>query len=181
MIRIQPVLENDCPAQTKAIYDSIRETFPIDSVPSVFKYLAAFPNYLSYVWNQIRNNIEDQSIRNYINAIEEFAALAMDQIYQPSELTFDYLSGINSSIEKKILVEFSQKTSQTNACLYFFSLAIRESLKGKYLGLKQIGGNFFEKEDFFSDLSEDFHDFSGKKITTLETKLAVSAYNDIIS
>lgn len=189
MLRIQPVSEENCSDEVKIIFDSIKESLPINSVPSIFKYLASFPNYLSYVWEQILNNLSDNNIKEYIDTIQDFAFTAMDQIYKPSSPTITFLEGINKSQEQDALLNFSRITSQTNAGLYLFSLAIRESLKGKYLGLKQIESTPTSKEDVFKKISEDFIAYTGIKKETMsdlkliqkdttQNKIITTSYNE---
>lgn len=157
MLSLKPVLEKEASREVAQIYLSIRETFGLTNVPVVFQYLAVFPNYLDFIWQQALKNLNDPEFKNQAKEIETFAQTAIQTVYTPQTLTKLFLEKIEDRAEKFELTKFVTTISQMNASFYLLSLAIRESLKGKYLGIKQIGERLADEEkSVFNDLSEGF-------------------------
>jgi hypothetical protein len=164
MIKITPVGEDEASAEVKNIYSSVRIILGVSSVPLIFKYMAAFPSYFSYIWEQTIKNLDNSFYTQSTKEIEKFACRAIDEIYNPSSLTFLFLKKNTDSAEKKSLNIFSEKNIIISAKLYLLALSIRESIKGKFLGIKQFGEKITEKErkiftnfydGFTSDESEE--------------------------
>lgn len=157
MLSLKPIPEDKANLEAAEIYASIKQTFGLTHVPIIFQYLAVFPKYLSYIWQQAQLNLNDLSFKNQALEIEKFTQGAIESIYLPSALTEIFLEKLENRAEKLELKKFVTAISQMNASLYLLSLAIRESLKGRYLGIKQIGEKLEEKEKTaFNDLSEGF-------------------------
>lgn len=162
MLSLKPIPENQASGEVAQIYASIKQTFGLSTVPIIFQYLAVFPDYLSYIWQQALENLNALEFKNQALEIEKFAQTAIQTVYTPSALAEVFLEKISSSAEKVELTKFVQTISQMNAGLYLLSLAIRESLKGRFLGIKQIGERLEEEEkSVFNDLSEGFLQKSG--------------------
>lgn len=157
MLSLKPIPEKEASREVAQIYLSIRKTFGLDNIPIVFQYMAVFPNYLDFIWQQALANLNDPEFKNQSKEIEYFAQTSIQTVYTPQTLTKLFLEKIENRAEKFELSKFVNTISQMNASLYLLSLAIRESLKGKYLGIKQIGEKLADEEkSVFNDLSEGF-------------------------
>lgn len=173
MLSLKPIPESQASQEVVQIYNSIKQSFRLANVPVIFQYLAVFPDYLEYIWQQAAKNINDPEFKNQSMEIENFARTAIQSVYSPQTLTKLFLEKIEERAEKLELVKFVDTIFQMNANLYLFSLAIRESLKGRYLGIKQIGERLEDKEkSAFNDLSEGFiqpNEVSEKTYTGIRT------------
>ncbi|MCL4338374.1 hypothetical protein M1271_01660 [Patescibacteria group bacterium] len=157
MLTLKPIPEDKADAQTQKIYHSIKNALSTDSVPLIFQYLANFHSYFFYLWEQARKNLADNNFRRQSDEIKNFSQTAMDQIYKPSESTKIFLEGIEGTGENHELSKFTNSALHLYSSLYLLSLAIRESIKGIYLGIKQIGERMNESDkSVFDDLSEGF-------------------------
>lgn len=164
MLSLKPIPENNASGKMADIYCSIKQTLGSSTVPIIFQYLANFVPYLAYIWQQAEKNLHDVNFQQQSKTIIDFANMAISQIYTPSSATKLFLEKIEDRAEKFELSSFIANISDTNASLYLLSLAIRESLKGAYLGIKQIGERLEEKEKvIFSDLKEGFFRDAEKK------------------
>lgn len=176
MLSLKPITEDKANPEVAEIYMSIKQTFGLVNVPIIFQYLAVFPKYLTYIWHQALVNLQDISFKNQSLEIEKFAQTAIQSVFIPSPLSEIFLEKLESRAEKHELVNFVKNISRMNASLYLFSLAIRESLKGRYLGIKQIGEKLEEKErTTFNDLSEGF--FAEENIPD-KRNVALEAHSD---
>ncbi len=176
MFSLKPIPENQASGEIAEIYRSVKQTYGVVMVPLIFQYLAVFPNYLSYIWQQAAKNLHDLQFKNQTLEIEEFAQKSISSIYTPSTLTKLFLEKIYNRAEKLELTKFVVNISQMNASLYLLSLAIRESLKGRFLGIKQIGKHISENEkSAFNDLSEGF---AAPSLTPIEKKADLRIHTD---
>lgn len=146
MLRIVPIPEHKATGEIRKLYSSIKAATGADSVPLVFQYLAVFPDYVHFLWEQISPNLTDPAFQSQAKDIIQFGQTAISTVYSPSPLMELLLERIMRRPEYEQLLQTTQRLLQMNASLYFLSLAIRESLKGKYLGIKQIGTVLSEKE-----------------------------------
>lgn len=172
MLGLKPIPENKASKEVGKIYASVRQTFGLVNVPLIFQYLAVFPNYLDFIWQQAVHNLNNQEFKNQAKEVETFAQTAIGSIFAPQTLTKLFLEKIEGRAEKLELAKFVATVSSMNASLYLLSLAIRESLKGRYLGIKQIGERLEQKEkEAFNDISEGF--YSGNKADKRNTDIGV--------
>lgn len=170
MLSIKPIPEKEAKGEIGKIYLEIKRTFKTKTVPLVFQYLAAFPPYFLYFWQQAKQNLTDVNFCQQSEAIKNFSHQAISQIYQPSSFLIYFLDELSKRPEIKELEKFIEETAQVTSSLYFLSLATRESIKGIYLGIKQIGERVEDKEkELFSSL---FEEFSQPETTNTEEKTA---------
>jgi len=180
MLGLKPIPENKATEEITRIYKSIKQTFGLANIPLIFQYLAVFPNYLDFIWQQAQQNLSNQEFKNQAAEIEKFAQTAIGSFYTPQPLTKLFLEKIEGRAEKFELEKFVATVSAMNASLFLLSLAIRESLKGRYLGIKQIGERLSEKEKtVFSDISEGF--FDGGDQDKRNTSIGVSSGKEVIN
>jgi len=166
MLSLKPIPEDKANAQTADIYRSVKQVLGSPAVPVIFQYLANFPSYLNCLWQQAIKNLTDLQFQQHCQAVSDFANNAICQIYLPSSATGLFLEKIEGRGEKFELSQFVAKAGKINASLYLLSLAVRESIKGRYLGIKQIGEKLEEKERvIFSDLKDGF--FTDSENTSL--------------
>lgn len=157
MLKIVPIKEEEATGEIRTLYASIKTTLGGHSVPLVFQYLAVFPQYFRYLWEQASPNLTDPAFQSQTQQIIRFAQTAIAGVYSPSPRMEVLLERLHSRPEEKQLDHTCQRLLRMNAALYLLSLAIRESLKGKYLGIKQIGPTLSneEKRIFYTVLDAD--------------------------
>lgn len=180
MLRIKPITEKDAEGRVQEMYASIRQTLGLQSVPLVFQYLASFPSYFDSIWKQARHNLHDETFQRESREISEFAQSAINSIYTPSHLVTLFLEKIEGGGEKTTLWQFITNLSTVNASLYLLSLAVRESLKGRFIGIKLIGDALDESEKrIFNDLSDGFFPEGGGKEQTTSFQNISQSSKDI--
>lgn len=157
MLSIHPVSEEEATDRIKVLYTSIKKSFHLLTVPLIFQYMGRFPDYLEYIWSQIHLNNSDPFFQKLSGEVTYFAQEAMSQIYTPSSAIHMFMEKNFDNPQIRDLEKFIANNINVYGSLYIISLAIRESIKGKYLGLKQIGEKLTEYEDrVFNDLSDGF-------------------------
>lgn len=164
MLLIKPISEKEATGEVTQIYAEIKNSFNLYHVPLIFKYLAAFPEYLIFIWKQLEMNLNDSDFQNYCLEISHFTQIAIEDIYIPMPSTLEILLKVKNNLQEKELKRFSKETITLNSQLYFFSLSIRESLKGKFLGIKQIGQKVGDREKvILDDMKDEYHTAVNKR------------------
>lgn len=152
MLRVHPVPEQEATGEIRELFADIKQLVGSESVPVIFQYLAAFPDYLSFLWQQARRNLANRQFQQQSEEIITFAQTATKTCYVPAAATVSYVEQLRSGPEYEQLQQFVSHLLQTNAILYLLAISVRESLKGKYLGLQQLSVQLSddEKKQFFS-------------------------------
>lgn len=157
MLTLQPILEQNASEEIKIVYRSIKQTLGVLSVPLIFQYIAGFPSYFHHIWEQTSSNLTDAQYKTYADEIYRFAQNAIDEIYTPSLPTQLIKESIARSAERYTLNQFINQSVYVHSNLYLISLAIRESVKGSYYGLKQIPKHVsLDETTIFTDITEGF-------------------------
>lgn len=157
MLKIKPVPEYQSHGNLRELYKDIKNTLGLISVPVIFQYLGAFPEYLDYIWSQAKTNLHDKSFTSASSQVEKFSQDAIDIIYRPTPLAQLFVEKIGDSGESETVRDFAAKNRTVNSKLYLFSLSIRESVKGKFLGLKLFGEKLsHEEKSRFTDFEDGF-------------------------
>lgn len=157
MLSIKPITEKEADETTSRIYSDIKNTLGLNAVPIVFQYIAPFPIYFDYLWQQAKKNFLDNFFQKMAAEISYFSQEAINQIYYPSNISILLLEKIINRPEQRELRTFVSGNIKVHASLYLLSLAIREGIKGKFLGIKQIGEKLEKEEnDMFTNIAEGF-------------------------
>lgn len=174
MLTLTPVAEKDASSEIARLYQSIKQSFGIATVPLIFQYLAIFPAYFAYIWQQMATNLADNQYRVFTNDIYTFARQAIDSIYTPSPLTQMIKKQLQESAEAYELLQFINQSTFLHSCLYLLSLALRESVKGTHFGVKQLPRQASRAETtIFEDITEGFTtETKSEKETVVPTSIA---------
>lgn len=175
MLSIKPITEKEADEKTSQLYRDIKDTLGLTTVPIVFQYIAPFPVYFDYLWSQARKNLLDNFFQKMAEEIAYFSQEAINQIFYPSNASILLLEKITNRPEQTELRNFVTGNIKVHASLYLLSLAIREGIKGKFLGIKQIGEKLEKEEsEVFTNIAEGFSSESvsdkRKSSTNLEYK-----------
>ncbi|MBI2617668.1 hypothetical protein HYW55_06045 [Candidatus Gottesmanbacteria bacterium] len=157
MLSVTPIPEGKESAEITPIYTGIKKALQTETVPLIFQYLAPFPVYLRYIWEQVKKNIDDPFFGQNAQSLVQFSDDAIQEIYTPSAKTRFTIESIPTSIERDQIRVATQNLQRVTSILYLISIAIRESLKGVNLGIKQIGSRVSNREKvLFEEISNDF-------------------------
>lgn len=157
MLAIKPVPESEASDEIQSLYRAIKQILGTNTTPLLFQYLAVFPAYLSYIWQQLERNLDDGEFKKQTQEIEDFALSGVSEIYTPNAATKVFIQSIEGRVEQLNLLQFTTSLRHTNAILYLLTLAIRESVKGMHLGIKKLEERVSPQEHrIFEDLTEGF-------------------------
>lgn len=64
---IHPISENQADEKTKRIYQMLKNSLKTDPLPIFFTYLSLFPEYFSFLTNQIIPNLNEKDFNFVVN------------------------------------------------------------------------------------------------------------------
>lgn len=64
--------EHEVSAETQRLYSDIRSSFDLPFVPSIFKLVAAHPEYLKLIWNDLSPVVRSREFQTAATALEEY-------------------------------------------------------------------------------------------------------------
>lgn len=154
---INPINENQADEKTKKIYQEIKEVFNTNHLPIFFTFLAPFPEYFSFLTNQIIPNINDQ---NFLSLVNEMGKKIFDLINQlpKSQEVNDWISRYQNTPSFYHFQADLNNVFLINLKIAMIFIAIRESIKGWAIGAKRLKDKFETKEED-NQKKESFNQF----------------------
>ena len=111
------------------VYREITQALNIVAVPLVFQYIAVYEQYLFYIWERIKRNLESDSFKESCAELKEVTYQTVPMLPTPSDQLKHFVGTIPQS-EKYELTEVVNLLDDINIRLMLVTVAIRESLKG---------------------------------------------------
>lgn len=148
MLHLRPIPDDKASDTVVHIYAQIKSTFNSDVVPLVFQYLANFPEYLSYLWEKAERNITSNEFNTSCKDIQQCAHTAIVRTYQPSQQSTELLKHLSYE-EKHTILQTASSLTVLNTKLYVFLIALRENIKGVFVGQKLLS-SAVEKIDTYT-------------------------------
>lgn len=137
MLHLKPIQEADANEKVSRVYTDIKETFDIQVVPLVFRYLANYEAYFLYVWEKLKKNIESNYFQKTAVDINNFAYNSILEIYTPSRLMQTFIGKLNHA-EKQAIIQTVKDLDRVNSQLFILTIGIREGVKGVLVGREAL-------------------------------------------
>ena len=129
LLHIKPVSPEKAEGRVAEVYREITQALNIVAVPLVFQYIAVYEQYLFYIWERIKRNLESDSFKESCAELKEVTYQTVPMLPTPSEQLKHFVGTIPQS-EKYELTEVVNLLDDINIRLMLVTVAIRESLKG---------------------------------------------------
>ncbi|HEV2339489.1 MAG TPA: halocarboxylic acid dehydrogenase DehI family protein [Patescibacteria group bacterium] len=154
MIHLKPIVEREASVRLQHIFADISQTFRTPVAPLIFRYLANYEDYLEYVWQRIKTNIQSQYFQDATQVLTDFAMQKMMEIYQPSHDMTRFI-GYLSQEEKHMLQKTVVDLDKVNGQLCVLTIGIREGVKGVFIGqeVSQYAISRTQVEEIFETFS----------------------------
>lgn len=135
---ISPVTEPQASDTVKLIYKDLKTALHVRSVPLFFTYMGAFPDYLTFISDQLKNNLQDPAfIRLTTSTGAEISELITTELpLEPNISEWQHRYGASSSY-----FHFKNQVREihaTNIVLAFIFVALREAVKGWAIAAKKL-------------------------------------------
>ena len=154
MIHLKPIVEREASARLQHIFADISQTFRTPVAPLIFRYLANYEDYLEYVWQRIKTNIQSQYFQDATQVLTDFAMQKMTEIYQPSHDMTRFIGHLSQE-EKHMLQKTVIDLDKVNGQLCVLTIGIREGVKGVFVGqeVSQYAISRTQVEEIFETFS----------------------------
>lgn len=166
MLHIKPIPEQEASDAIRGVFMDINVTFGTPIVPLLFRYLANYPEYLLYVWQKIKTNVQSPYFQQSWQTLNNFTMQHLQEIYQLSQHMRQFLTAIPPE-EKQILHTTVTELQRVNAQLMILTLGIREGVKGVFVTQQQLPYTLNQ-----GNSAEIFEAFAEKTTTTESPEMA---------
>jgi hypothetical protein len=128
-MKLHPVSEETASGEIRVLYQHIRFKLGIDVVPLVFQYMANAQEYACFIWERMLLNLSDPKLIPLRSQLQEFVLSSINLQYRPSQNLQKFTASL-LLVEKDEIRQIATTLLRINTLLFFFSIALREDLKG---------------------------------------------------
>lgn len=139
-MQINPVFENRAPDEIKPIYEAIKQSLKVKRIPLFFAYMGAFPEYLSYISNQLTENLKNPEFNTLSNQIGDEMIDLIKAQFIPSEEIRDWFNRYGQTPSFYYFQQDTDHIFRTNVKLALIFVALREAVKGWAVAAKKLPG-----------------------------------------
>lgn len=159
---IEPVVETQAEEEVKNCYLLLKQALGSQTLPIFFTYIGAFPEYLSYITDQLVQNLQNPSFTKLINQLNNEIIMEINRRLEKSEETIKWVGLYRNSPSFYYFQKDLGSISLTNAKLACIFIALREAVKGWAVAAKKLSESTkretkvevsIPKEDFVFDMS----------------------------
>jgi hypothetical protein len=129
LLHIKPIPPEKANDRVESVYKDIINTLNLNAVPLVFQYIAVYEQYLFYIWDRIKQNLQSDNFRNSCSEIKEITYQTVPILPTPSRELIHFVTDLHSS-ERYGITEVVNVLDDINIKLMLITIGIRESLKG---------------------------------------------------
>lgn len=157
-----PVYEHQASDEVRLQYEKLKKALDVPSVPLFFTYMGSFPEYLTYITDQLVENLQNPSFKHLSDDTgNEMVGLIKDGLTKSEKLQ-EWLNLYGNSPSFYYFQKDIEKILSTNIRMAFIFVALREAVKGWAVAAKKLpsqtgssqtkpsGG--VKKDDFIFDI-----------------------------
>jgi len=135
---IRPISENQAAIEVKECYQQIKNALGSPTLPVFFTYIGAFPEYLSYITEQLVRNLEEPSFRELVAKLNDQVINQIREKLAKSEETIDWISRYRNQPTFYYFQKDLKVISLTNVKLACVFVGLREAVKGWAVAAKKL-------------------------------------------
>jgi hypothetical protein len=140
-MKIQPLAEDKATESVATSYSALKHALKTQSLPVFFTYLGPFPEYLSYLTEQLVKNLEDNRFEMLVEeAAKQFIDLIQEDLPDSEEKT-EWLQKYHNSPSFFYFKKDTESIFRTNVKLCFVFIALREAVKGWAVAAKHLSSS----------------------------------------
>src|SRR6185437_3418599 len=95
LLHIKPIPPEKANSRVSEVYEEITQTLHLNAVPLVFQYIAGYENYLLYVWERIKRNLQSDSFHQSCAEIKEITYQTVPMLPTPSAPLKNFVQGMH--------------------------------------------------------------------------------------
>lgn len=155
---IYPVSESIATGEVKKCYTDIKKGLGSQILPVFFTYLGAFPEYLSFITEQLERNLTDRYFTELVNSLNRNVNSQIQTRLKKSQDTLDWIRIYQFAPSFYYFQNDLTAISMTNVRLACIFVALREAIKGWAIAARKLTYQEKRFEEEINDLTtkEDF-------------------------
>ncbi|PIY72129.1 hypothetical protein COY87_02585 [Candidatus Roizmanbacteria bacterium CG_4_10_14_0_8_um_filter_33_9] len=135
---ITPLLEKDANTKIKDKYESLKKAFHSKTLPNMFTYIGAFPDYFLYISEQLIINLQDKRFDSLASQTADSVFSIIKSLLSYSEETSEWLNRYKNSPSFYYFQQDVKSVFVLHMKLAFISIALREAVKGWAVAAKKL-------------------------------------------
>lgn len=179
-MQVIPVPEDKASEGLKKEYEFVKEALKSQTLPVFFTYLGAFPSYLTYIREQLTENLINPSFLKVVTELHRTFCAHVQLITPKSDETQDWLMRYSQNPSFYYFQKDLETITAINIKVACVFIGLREAVKGWAVAAKQLKSEVailkedeiskvnqeefvFDTKSYLSELSKDESIESGKK------------------
>lgn len=139
-MQINPIFENRANDEIKSIYGAIKQSLEVQRIPLFFTYMGAFPEYLTYISNQLTENLQNPAFKTLTEQVGNEMIELIKPSLVPGEEVCNWFTRFGSTPSFYYFQQDTDHIFRTNVKLAFIFVALREAVKGWAVAAKKLPG-----------------------------------------
>lgn len=139
-MQINPISEQAASDEVKDIYQTIKTSLEVTRVPLFFTYMAAFPDYLTYISGQLTDNLKNPSFTSLSNQIGNEMIELIKEHTTAGEEVREWIEKYGETPSFYYFLQDTDRIFRTNVKLALIFVALREAVKGWAVAAKKLPG-----------------------------------------
>lgn len=123
--------------EVREIFGAAKDVFAMHAVPLMLRFIATAPDYLTYLWKPMRDDVESVQFQELSTQLISFGTTALPIIYTPSSDAAGFVLGL-AEIQKRELSQMTEELLRLNSIFFLFALDLREDLKTAFTQTEQL-------------------------------------------
>lgn len=135
---IHAVNESQASPELKNLYQTLKSSFDSPTLPVFFTYLGAFPQYLSYITEQLVDNLKHPDFIKLTDSVSRDYTQRIHEILKHGKNITDWLERYQNTPTFFNFQKDLQHIYLVNIKLAFVFVALREAVKGWAIAAKKL-------------------------------------------
>ncbi len=157
---LKPIEEAQASSKVRDIYQEVKRQLHSPFTPLLFQLVANYEDYLEYLWQQVKANLQSSSFLTLPPKVAHYAEHVTTEWVDLHPTLREFVARLAPS-EKEELKKTADDLTAINATLTLLTIAERESLKGIPVGVLKLVSKASTQANTFAEIKvEQFAHYS---------------------
>lgn len=152
MSKLNPISEGGADENLRRMYAELKNAFGLHTLPVFFTYIGPFPEYLSYIREQLVRNLTDLAFDRLMQEEKSSSVRETHRVLLYSEEILEWISRYKSTPTFYSFQKDLNTIISANIKLAFVFVALREAVKGWAVAAKKLPEHISELKNEEKDI-----------------------------
>lgn len=155
---VKPIFEQEASVEVKKQFALLKKALNTSTISLFFSYIAAFPEYLTYINNQLVSNLVHPTFIELRNETLNYVSSLVSTTLSKSDEINNWINQYKNTPSFYIFQKDINKIIEVNISLTYIFIALREAIKGWALASKNcLLVHIDQKKIFVLNLLQNKH------------------------